>query len=290
MSNDTDPANIIAFQGQYGAYSDMACRARFPDLVTMPCPSFEDVFATVREGRAGRAMIPIENSVAGRVADIHHLLPESGLHIIGEHFQRVNHKLLAPKGATIEGLKRVLSHEQALSQCRNFLREHGLKPHVFADTAGAAEYVAGEGDIGQAAIASRLAGEIYGLEVLADDIEDATHNTTRFVVMMKEPIDPPSDDGPVITSFVFQVRNVPAALYKAMGGFATNGVNMTKLESYMVGGDFTATQFYADVEGHPDHTPVRLALEELSFFSRKVKILGVYPADPARYQRARPAE
>jgi len=262
----------------------MACRIVFPDLTTMPCASFEDVFAAVRNGRAGRAMIPIENSVAGRVADIHHLLPDSGLHIVGEHFQRVNHKLLAPKGAAIDRLKRVLSHEQALSQCRNFLREHHLDPEVYADTAGAAQFVAEQGDISQAAIASRLAGEIYGLEILADDIEDAVHNTTRFVIMRKEPIDPPSDDGPVITSFVFQVRNVPAALYKAMGGFATNGVNMTKLESYMVGGDFNATQFYADIEGHPDHTPVRLALEELSFFSRKVMILGVYPADPARYK------
>jgi prephenate dehydratase len=209
MSKDTDPANLIAFQGHYGAYSDMACRAKFPELMTMPLPSFEDVFVAVREGRVGRAMIPIENSVAGRVADIHHLLPESGLHIVGEHFQRVNHKLLAPKGAKIGGLKRVLSHEQALSQCRNFLRAQGLSPEVYADTAGAAEYVATEGDASQAAIASRLAGEIYDLEILADDIEDAVHNTTRFVIMTKDPVDPPSDDGPVITSFVFQVRNVP---------------------------------------------------------------------------------
>jgi prephenate dehydratase len=285
MSKDTDPVKLIAFQGHYGAYSDMACRAKFPDLTTMPCESFEDTFAAVREGRAGCAMIPIENSVAGRVADIHHLLPDSGLNIVGEHFQRVNHKLLAPKGTKIDGLKRVLSHEQALSQCRNYLREHGLNPHVYADTAGAAELVAGEGDVTQGAIASRLAGEIYRLEILADDIEDAVHNTTRFVIMTVDPIDPPSDNGPVLTSFVFQVRNVPAALYKTMGGFATNGVNMTKLESYMLGGDFNATQFYADVEGHPDHTPVRLALEELSFFSRVVKILGVYPADPARYDK-----
>jgi len=278
-----DPDTIIAFQGHYGAYSDMACRMVFPELTTLPCASFEDVFAVVRDGQAGRAMIPIENSVAGRVADIHHLLPESGLHIVGEHFQRVNHKLLAPKGAAIKTLERVLSHEQALSQCRNFLRQNGLAPAVYADTAGAAQFVAEQGDTTQAAIASRLAGEIYGLETLAEDIEDAAHNTTRFVVMQREPIDPPADDGPVITSFVFQVRNVPAALYKAMGGFATNGVNMTKLESYMLGGDFNATQFYADVEGHPDHTAVRLALEELSFFSRRVKILGVYPADAARY-------
>jgi prephenate dehydratase len=285
MSKDTDPATLIAFQGHYGANSDLACRAKFPDLTTMPRESFEDTFAAVREGHAGRAMIPIENSVAGRVADIHHLLPDSGLHIVGEHFQRVNHKLLAPKGASMNDLKRVLSHEQALSQCRNFLREHGLEPRVHADTAGAAEFVAEQGDKTQAAIASRLAGEIYGLETLADDVEDAEHNTTRFVIMTRDPVDPPSDDGPVLTSFVFQVRNVPAALYKAMGGFATNGVNMTKLESYMVGGDFNATQFYADIEGHPDHTPVRLAMEELGFFSRMVKILGVYPADPERYSK-----
>lgn len=285
MSKDTDPAKIIAFQGHYGANSDLACRAKFPELTTMPRESFEDVFVAVREGHAGCAMIPIENSVAGRVADIHHLLPDSGLHIIGEHFQRVNHKLLALKGASMDGLVRVLSHEQALSQCRNFLREHGLEPQVHADTAGAAEFIAEQGDKTQAAIASRLAGEIYGLDTLADDIEDAEHNTTRFVIMTRDPTDPPSDDGPIITSFVFQVRNVPAALYKAMGGFATNGVNMTKLESYMVGGTFTATQFYADIEGHPDHTPVRLAMEELGFFSRMVKILGVYPADPARYDK-----
>ncbi len=275
---------ISAFQGVLGANSDLACRAVFPDLATMACASFEDTFAAVRDGRAGRAMIPIENSVAGRVADIHHLLPDSGLHIVAEHFQRVNHKLLAPGGATIKQLKRVLSHEQALSQCRKYLREHSLEPQVFADTAGAAQFVAEQGDKSQAAIASSLAGEIYGLETLADGIEDAVHNTTRFIIMTREPLDPPSDDGPVITSFVFQVRNVPAALYKAMGGFATNGVNMTKLESYMVGGEFTATQFYADIDGHPDRTPVRLALEELGFFSRMVKILGVYPADPKRYK------
>ena len=190
-----DPDTIIAFQGHYGAYSDMACRMVFPDLTTMPCASFEDVFAAVRDGQAGRAMIPIENSVAGRVADIHHLLPESGLHIVGEHFQRVNHKLLAPKGATIGKLKRVLSHEQALSQCRNFLRQNGLAPAVHADTAGAAQFVAEQGDPTQAAIASRLAGEIYGLETLADDIEDAVHNTTRFVVMQREPIAPPPMTG-----------------------------------------------------------------------------------------------
>ena len=286
MSTEEKPAGperIIAFQGHIGANSDLACREVFPDLETLPCASFEDTFAAVREGRAGRAMIPIENSVAGRVADIHHLLPDSGLHIVGEHFQRVNHMLLAPKGATMAGLKRVLSHEQALSQCRNYLREHGLEPQVFADTAAAAEHVAEQGDLSQAAIASRLAGEIYGLETLADEVEDAAHNTTRFIVMTGEPHDPDPQDGPIITSFVFQVRNVPAALYKAMGGFATNGVNMTKLESYMVGGEFTATQFYADIEGHPDQTPVRLAMEELGFFSRMVKILGVYPAEPKRY-------
>jgi prephenate dehydratase len=274
--------NIIAFQGLPGAYSDLACRAAQPTMTTLPCPSFEDAFAAVRNGDARLAMIPIENSLAGRVADIHHLLPEAGLHIIGEHFQRVNHCLMAPKGATIAGLKSVWSHVQALSQCRNFVKQHGLKPVVRADTAGSAQEVAGLGDKSIAAVASSLAAEIYGLEILATDIEDAEHNTTRMVVMARDPIDPDPATGPVITSFVFRVRSVPAALYKALGGFATNGVNITKLESYMIDGNFTVAQFYADIDGHPDQRPVRLALEELSFFSREVRILGVYPANTFR--------
>ena len=268
---------VIAFQGAAGAFSDMACRSVFPDWETLPCQSFEDAFAAAENGAAALAMIPIDNSSAGRVADIHHLLPESGLHIIGEHFQEVRHQLLAPKGATLEGLARVHSHVHALSQCRKFLRERGFKPVVHADTAGAAAEVAETGDPSQGAIASALAGEIYGLETLLPDVHDAGHNSTRFLIMAKEPIDPDPKQ-PTLTSFVFRVRSVPAALYKALGGFATNGVNITKLESYIIDDSFTVAQFYADVEGHPDDRAVRLALEELSFFSREVKVLGVYPA------------
>ncbi len=274
--------NVIAFQGVPGAYSDMACRAAYPQMTTLPCTSFEDTFAAVRDRRARHAMIPIENSSAGRVADIHHLLPESGLHIVGEHFQKVEHQLLAPKGTTRAQIRTVHSHVQALSQCRHYTRREGLTPVTHADTAGAAKEVAELGDPTRAAIASALAGEIYGLQVLDANVQDIPHNTTRFIVMAEEPIDPPIDDGPVITTFVFRVRSVPAALYKALGGFATNGVNITKLESYIIDGSFTVAQFYADIEGHPENRMVRLALEELSFFSREVKILGVYPANPFR--------
>ncbi len=282
MGQADDSSNVIAFQGVAGAYSDMACRAVHPDMTTLPCGTFEDTFAAVREGRAALAMIPIENSSAGRVADIHHLLPDSGLHIIAEHFQVVHHQLLAAKGASLETVKTVRSHVQALSQCREFIRAHGLKAVAHADTAGAAAEVAKLNDPSQAAIASELAAELHGLEILVRDVHDALDNTTRFLIMAEEPIDPEADAGPVITSFVFRVRSVPAALYKALGGFATNGVNITKLESYIVDGGFTVAQFYADVEGHPEHRPMRLALEELGFFSREVKILGVYPASPFR--------
>ncbi|MFQ6018664.1 MAG: prephenate dehydratase [Kiloniellaceae bacterium] len=282
MTAADDPSDAIAFQGVHGAYSDMACRAVFPERSTLPCPSFEDTFAAVRERAAGRAMIPIENSSAGRVADIHHLLPESGLHIIGEHFQKVNHQLLAVEGATLEATRLVHSHVQALSQCRRFIRDTGLEPVIHADTAGAAAAVASLGDPSQAAIASALAGEIYGLHSLKSGIQDTADNTTRFLVMAEEPIDPDPAEGPVITTFVFRVRSVPAALYKALGGFATNGINLTKLESYILEGSFTVAQFYADIEGHPDERLVRLALEELGFFSREVKILGVYPASAFR--------
>ncbi len=276
--------NLIAYQGQPGANSDMACRAVHPDMEPLPCPSFEDVFAAVRGNEAGLAMIPIENSAAGRVADIHHLLPESELHIIAEHFQPVHHHLLGVKGATIDDLEIVSSHHQALSQCRETIRAIGLEPQIHADTAGAAKDLAAEPNPAHAAIASSLAAEIYGLDILRRNMEDHTHNTTRFIIMAREPNDPDPKSGPIMTSFVFQVRNVPAALYKAMGGFATNGVNMTKLESYMVNGEFSATQFYADIEGHPSQTNVRLALEELGFFSRAVKVLGVYPANRAGYE------
>ena len=272
----------IAFQGLPGAYSDMACRARYPDWQTLPSPSFEDAFQAVAAGEARLAMIPIDNSSAGRVADVHHLLPESGLHIVGEHFQRVQHQVLAPKGATLKTIKEVHSHVQALSQCRLYLRKNGLKAVIAADTAGSAAEVARQGDPTKAALASKLAGEIYGLDTVAANVQDAGDNTTRFVILAKEPIHPESNDGPVITSFVFRVRSVPAALYKALGGFATNGVNITKLESYIIDHGFTVAQFYADIDGHPDDRLVRLALEELSFFSREVKILGVYPADGFR--------
>jgi prephenate dehydratase len=253
-------------------------------METLPSAAFEDAIAAVREGRAALAMLPIENSVAGRVADIHHLMPDSGLHIIAEHFQRVNHHLLAVPGAALSGLKVVRSHVHALSQCRNLIRALGLEAVVAADTAGSAAEVAAKGDPAVAAIASELAGRIYGLVSLKENIEDEEHNTTRFLVMAPRPRAVPDDGSLVVTSFVFRVRNVPAALYKALGGFATNGINMTKLESYMLGGRFTATQFYADVEGHPDSRSLRLALDELRFFSREVKILGTYPGHP--YRRA----
>jgi prephenate dehydratase len=281
MTKPTDPARTIAFQGAPGAYSDLACRQVFPAMTTLPCAAFEDAFAAVRDGQAGLAMMPIENSVAGRVADIHHLMPDSGLFIIGEHFERVNHHLLALPGATLASLRTVRSHVHALSQCRKLIRELGLTPIVAADTAGSAAEINERGDPTVAAIASELAGQIYGLVSLKENIEDAEHNTTRFLVMSREPQWAPRGR-PAVTTFVFNVRNVPAALYKALGGFATNGVNMTKLESYMVGGRFAATQFYADVEAHPDDRPLKLALEELAFFSTEVRILGVYPAHPSR--------
>ena len=282
MNQPSQRGGRIAFQGVPGAYSDMACRAAYPAMTTVPCDSFEDTFAAVRNGQADLAMIPIENSSAGRVADIHHLLPDSTLHIVGEHFHKVDHQLLAPKGATLEGLQLVRSHVQALSQCRHFIRDQGFKTVIHADTAGAAAETAALGDPAQGAIASALAGEIYGLDVLGANVEDTEHNTTRFVIMSQEPIDPDPAEGEVITTFVFRVRSVPAALYKALGGFATNGVNITKLESYIIDGSFTVAQFYADIEGHPDQRPVRLALEELSFFSREVRILGVYHCAPFR--------
>jgi prephenate dehydratase len=254
-------------------------------MATLPCGSFEDAFSAVAQGQAALAMIPIENSVAGRVADIHHLLPQSGLHIIGEHYQRVNHHLLGVKGAAVQDITHVHSHIHALNQCRDLIRELGLRPVVALDTAGAAARIAETGDATQAVIASELAGDIYGLVSLRANIEDARHNTTRFLIMAREAIVPHPKSAPTMTSFVFRVRNVPAALYKGLGGFATNGINMTKLESYLVGGRFNAAQFYAEVEGHPEHRNVLLALEELDFFSREVRILGVYPQHPYRWER-----
>ena len=274
----------ISFQGEPGANSHIAAREAFPDLEPMPCASFEDAFAAVIEGPARYAMIPVENSVAGRVADVHHLIPESGLYIIAERFVPIRHQLLGLKDATLAGLTHVRSHPQALGQCRKELRALGVTAVKTADTAGAAREVAELGDTHIGALASTLAGEIYGLKVLKADIADAAHNTTRFLVFSREARNAALGSGPCMTSFIFRVRNVPAALFKAMGGFATNGVNMTKLESYLEGGGFSAAMFYAEVEGHPEETHVKLALEELAFFSSSLSILGVYPAD--RFRRA----
>jgi len=272
----------IAFQGEPGANSHIACKEAYPDCEPVPCPTFEDALNAVAAGEVDLGMIPIENSLAGRVADIHHLMPTAGLHIIGEWFLPIRNQLMAPSGATLKSIKFVESHIMALGQCRNFVRKLGVKTIVAADTAGAAREVSERGDQTRAAIASRLAAEIYGLEILAEDIEDEAHSTTRFVVLSRDDSRVARGNGPVITTFVFQVRNIPAALYKALGGFATNGVNMTKLESYMIEGSFSATQFYSDVEGHPEDRGVALALEELKFFSTDLKILGVYPAHPLR--------
>ncbi|MEQ6902953.1 prephenate dehydratase [Nocardioides sp. YIM 152588] len=272
----------IAYQGEPGANSHLVCKQAYPDAEPLPRASFEEAFAAVTGGDADLAMIPIDNSIAGRVADIHHFLPDSGLHIIGEHFLRIQFMLMATPGATTETIRTVHSHVHALGQCRKVIRELGLTPQISGDTAGAAREVAEAKDTSQAAIAPPLAAEIYGLEILREDVEDEEHNTTRFVVLSRDFVVPPANNGPVVTTFVFNVRNIPAALYKALGGFATNGINMTKLESYMVGGQFAATQFLAEVDGHPDDPPLARALEELTFFTTDVKVLGVYPAAPFR--------
>ena len=241
----------------------------------------------VERGDADLAMIPVENTIAGRVGDIHHLLPGTSLHMIAEHFMPIRFQLMALPGTPLKQVKTAHSHIMALGQCRDFLRQHGIQAVIAADTAGAARIVAETGDPSVAAIAPELAAEVYGLDILARNIEDAEHNTTRFVIMAREPVEHDAEDGPTVTAFLFQVRNIPAALYKAMGGFATNGVNMTKLESYQIDGSFTATQFYAEIEGHPDDRHVQLALEELGFFSTSLKIIGVFPAHPERYRSAR---
>lgn len=277
----------IAFQGQSGAYSDLACRNAYPGAQTLPCETFEAAMEAVREGRADLALLPPENSIAGRVADMHALLPESGLSIIGEKFLRIEHCLLAPPGATVEGIKRIHSHPVALGQVRKLIAELGATAVVEYDTAGSAEIVEKLNNPEDAAIASALAGELHHLQILRSNVEDFEHNTTRFYVMAREKLHLDPDAPDLMTTFVFNVRNVPAALYKAMGGFATNGVNMTKLESYMLNGSFTATQFLSEVDGHPDQPALRHAFEELAFFSTEIKILGTYPADPYRLQQRR---
>ncbi|WP_421761171.1 prephenate dehydratase [Devosia sp.] len=268
----------IAFQGEPGAFSHAAVHALFPHDEALPCVTFEDTIAAVQSGAADRGVVPVENSLYGRITDIYHLLPESGLHITGEHFLRVEMNLLAVPGATMADIKSVQSLSVALGQCRKFISEHHLTTINGGDTAGSAREIAERGDKSVAAIASRLAGEIYGLNLLAPNIEDAAHNTTRFLAISRTAEEPAPSVEKVKTTFVFRVRNVPAALYKAMGGFATNGVNMTKLESYMLDGSFTATQFYADVEGRPTDRSLQLAFEELQFFTDHFHILGVYPA------------
>jgi prephenate dehydratase len=282
---DTKPApaeNLISFQGDLGAYSHMACQAKFPDMEPLSTPSFEDALAAVQTGRARLAMIPIENSTAGRVADIHLLLPGSGLYIVGEHFETIRHCLLGPAGASEQTIRTVKSHVQALGQCRKNLRALGITREPYADTAGSAKHVAELGDVAVGAIASELAAQVYGLDIIRRDFQDEGHNTTRFVVLSKTPEEPADLSGPVMSSFTFEVRNIPAALYKALGGFATNNVNMTKLESYYESDSFTATEFYADIEGHEGMENVHRAMEELRFHTKQVNVLGTYEQERPR--------
>jgi prephenate dehydratase len=276
--------NRIAFQGEYGANSDMACRDQFPQLTPLPCATFEDAFMAVDTGDADLAMIPIENTLAGRVADIHRLLPESRLHIIGEYFMPIRFQLMVLPGVKREEIRTVHSHIHALGQCRKIVRLNGWKPVIAGDTAGAAKAISEVKDRTMAALAPRLAADLYGLEILEENVEDSENNITRFVVLSRESVvaERQSADETIITTFIFNVRNIAASLYKALGGFATNGINMTKLESYQLGGKFIATQFYADIEGHPDDANVRHAMEELKFFSTEVRILGTYKAHPMR--------
>lgn len=271
----TEPGRAVAFQGAPGAYSHQAVREAFPDAAPLPSFSFDEALEAVQAGRAAQAMIPIENSLHGRVADIHFLLPESGLSIVGEHFVRVRHCLLGVRGSVRENIREALSHSQALGQVRHRLSAWGITPRVHADTAGAAAQVAVAGDPALAAVASALAGQLYGLDVLAENIEDAAHNTTRFVVLAREAVPPPPGVA-LITTLMFEVRSVPAALFKALGGFATNSVNITKLESYLRDGSFSAAEFYADIEGAPDDVNVALALHELRFHTSWMRVLGTY--------------
>lgn len=270
--------NNIAFQGVLGAYSHMACQAHCPDLTPLPCASFSDMIAIVQDGGAECAMVPVENSTAGRVADIHHLLPESGLFIIAEHYQPVAHKLLGIKGAQLSDITEVHSHEQGLAQCRLTLQKMGIKPVIHSDTAGAAKDIAARGERHVGAIASALAGDIYGLDTVQDTITDKVINTTRFLIMSRERVVPQDVTAPAMTTIIFEVRSVPAVLYKALGGFATNGINLTKLESYMLDGSMNAARFYVDCEGHPETDSMKLALEELQFYCTDggIRILGTY--------------
>jgi prephenate dehydratase len=270
--------NNIAFQGVLGAYSHMACQAHCPDLTPLPCASFSDMIAMVQDGGADCAMVPVENSTAGRVADIHHLLPESGLFIIAEHYQPVAHKLLGIKGAQLSDITEVHSHEQGLAQCRLTLQKMGIKPVIHSDTAGAAKDIAARGERHVGAIASALAGDIYGLDTVQDTITDKVINTTRFLIMSRERVVPQDVTAPAMTTIIFEVRSVPAVLYKALGGFATNGINLTKLESYMLDGSMNAARFYVDCEGHPETDSMKLALEELQFYCTDggIRILGTY--------------
>jgi prephenate dehydratase len=279
-----EKTNKISFQGELGANSDAACRQMFPSMQTLPSPTFEDAFNAVETGKADLAMIPIENTIVGRIADIHHLLPESKLHIVGEHFLPIHFQLMMKKGGKIADIKTVHSQIPALGQCRTIVRKHRWKPVVAGDTAGAARLVSESPDKTMSALAPRLAAELYGLDIVAENVQDTDNNVTRFVVLSREKrwAERENPDDIMMTTFIFNVRNVPAALYKAMGGFATNSVNMTKLESYQLGGAFTATQFYADIEGHPDDKNVALALEELRFFTKEVRILGVYKQNGLR--------
>jgi prephenate dehydratase len=270
--------NNIAFQGVLGAYSHMACQAHCPDLTPLPCASFSDMIAMVQDGGADCAMVPVENSTAGRVADIHHLLPESGLFIIAEHYQPVAHKLLGIKGAQLSDITEVHSHEQGLAQCRLTLQKMGIKPVIHSDTAGAAKDIAARGERHVGAIASALAGDIYGLDTVQNTITDKVTNTTRFLIMSRERVVPQDVTAPAMTTIIFEVRSVPAVLYKALGGFATNGINLTKLESYMLDGSMNAARFYVDCEGHPETASMKLALEELQFYCTDggIRILGTY--------------
>ena len=281
MSKAVESAKRIAFQGEPGAYANLAAREAVPHAQAIPKPTFEDAIEAVRAGETDLVIIPVENSLIGRIADIHHLLPESGLHIVAEHFLPIRHQLLGLKDANLDDIKSVYSQGPALAQCRTLLRARKLVAHHWYDTAGSAKHVAELGDVHAGAIASVLAGEIYGLKILAPDVEDEHHNATRFLIMARE-LEIPPIGGRIVTTFVFQVKNVPAALYKALGGFAINGVNMTKLESYQIGGSFNATQFYADIQGHPDEPGPARALEELGFYTTRLTILGAYPAHPFR--------